>query len=506
MSGKKYSISNRIYHTLLLGIISGIFITLFSYSSSPLYPYSVGRDAAFFRMAGQGMTQGMLPYRDFFDMKGPYLFLIEYIAQLISYGRYGIFIVQILNLWLVLYIVDKLFLLYGIQEKRRRLFMLLPLLSISALSFLGGNLTEEFSLVPLFSCVYICAGFIKSLENSPWKKSKLFLAGIWFGLMLGFLAFVRVTNASLIGGLMLVVVIALIGKKQAAGILPCAAGFIAGLFVALFPPIAFYWAKGLLNEFYEAVWVLGVSYSTEQSVFYHIYQTLTYNGIRSVLILLLALFTVLPLVFRRGSIYHRLMLMMSGIFTFFAISSGNNFYHYYALMLPTVALGGISLMRIVSEKPLPKKALAASVLAASLLVCPAYMIKKDFTPMACWCDKRVQSLEETLAKDASGQIPDNERDSVFAYNFKAYIWLYADVYPCIKYCAWQNHYIEIMPQIEQELQDIFASDPPKWLLLKPEPGRLPDFLNDALASDYKEYYSNEMYVLYRLNEALPDAV
>ena len=68
--------------------------TFFASNSSPLTPNFVGSDSAFFRLVGQGMTKGMLPYRDFFDMKGPYLFLIEYLAQLVSYGRLGIFIIE----------------------------------------------------------------------------------------------------------------------------------------------------------------------------------------------------------------------------------------------------------------------------------------------------------------------------------------------------------------------------------------------------------------------------
>ena len=78
--------------------------------------------------------------------------------------------------------------------------------------------------------------------------------------------------------------------------------------------------------------------------------------------------------------------------------------------------------------------------------------------------------------------------------------MYADIYPCIKYCAWQKHYIDLMPQIEQELQEIFASAPPKWVLLKSEPETFPDFLNTALSTAYQEYYSNEIFVLHRLNE------
>lgn len=43
------------------------------------------------------MTKGYLPYRDFFDQKGPYLFFIQWLAQIIWSGRVGIFILEVLS-------------------------------------------------------------------------------------------------------------------------------------------------------------------------------------------------------------------------------------------------------------------------------------------------------------------------------------------------------------------------------------------------------------------------
>ena len=57
---------------LLTGILSLVFLSVFSYYSSPITTVDNGADAAFFRLVGQGMTIGYLPYRDFFDMKGPF--------------------------------------------------------------------------------------------------------------------------------------------------------------------------------------------------------------------------------------------------------------------------------------------------------------------------------------------------------------------------------------------------------------------------------------------------
>ncbi len=500
MLRKTRHLSAEALYILLLGLLSGAFITLLSYSTSPLYPYYVGNDSAFFRMVGQAMTKGMLPYRDIFDMKGPYLFVIEYIGQLICFGRVGIFLLQIINLWLVLFLADRLCCLLGSEGKGTRLFMAVSVLSIAALVLPAGNYTEEFSLVPLFSCVYICSKFFKSMDSGTWTKRKLFLAGGWFGLMLGFLVFVRVTNASLIGGLIVAVVIVLIAEKHVSWIWPCAVGCMLGLFAAVIPPIAFFWAKGLLREFYEAVFVLGMRYSTEYSLLYHLTQTLSYNGIRSATLLVLVIITMLPIVFRWSSYKIRLMLALSGLFTFFAISAGLNFRHYYILILPPVTIGVTALLQEYRNRSLLKKTVAALTVAALILISPIYMVRSGNTPFAFRKESQQPSTEEALTVDAVSHVPDDERESIFVYNIRPYVYLYADIYPCIKYCAWQKHYIDLMPKIEQELREIFASAPPKWVLLKSEPETLPDFLNTALSTAYQEYYSNEIFVLHRLNE------
>ena len=64
---------HMLIRSVYLFLISVLFLTVYSVTTSPITAYS-GLDSAFFQLVGQGMTEGLLPYRDFFDMKGTYLF------------------------------------------------------------------------------------------------------------------------------------------------------------------------------------------------------------------------------------------------------------------------------------------------------------------------------------------------------------------------------------------------------------------------------------------------
>ena len=73
-------------------LLAAVFCLIFSYYSSPLTPQTYGWDSSFFQLVGASMTKGFLPYRHFFDNKGPYLFLLEWLGQTVCYGRGGVFI------------------------------------------------------------------------------------------------------------------------------------------------------------------------------------------------------------------------------------------------------------------------------------------------------------------------------------------------------------------------------------------------------------------------------
>ena len=75
--GKERTTISKLLFFLLLSSASFVFLAVFSFYTSPFSNCDNGYDSAFFSLVGHGMTKGYLPYRDFFDMKGPFLFFIE---------------------------------------------------------------------------------------------------------------------------------------------------------------------------------------------------------------------------------------------------------------------------------------------------------------------------------------------------------------------------------------------------------------------------------------------
>ena len=87
--------------------LSAAVITVFSVYTTPISPY-YGNDSAFFLLMGKGVTQGKIPYLDLYDQKGPMIFYVNALGYLLTGDRYGIFLMQIVNLTAACLIVYRL--------------------------------------------------------------------------------------------------------------------------------------------------------------------------------------------------------------------------------------------------------------------------------------------------------------------------------------------------------------------------------------------------------------
>ena len=301
-------------------------------------------------LVGQGMTKGYLPYRDFYDLKGPLLFFIEYIGQLISYGRTGIFIVQFINLFLTLTIVTKIFRHYGINNRFTEFVLLLPLLYVACYTFQQGNLTEEYSLPLLMSCLYLGLLFWEKKDITDTSHSKRFFlyCGAWFGLCFGLLTMIRITNGAIICSMAFVISMYLIDNRKFRELGICALSFVACMIASWIPFLLFYGIHGLIGEMMEAYFVLGFRYSSEQSISQHVVEAVLRNN--NNLICLIIIPSVVPVILRWKTVWVRFFVIFCSIATFFATSSGNNYLHYYTLTIPLIVILEVSIVDSGSKK------------------------------------------------------------------------------------------------------------------------------------------------------------
>ena len=269
--------------------------------------------------------------------------------------------------------------------------------------------------------------------------------------------------------------------------------FVIGLMVSVIPAIVFFGMKGLLDEMFEAVFVLGFKYSGEQTLLQHILETVSSS--KKQMLLLIVVPCVIPFLLHWRGWRERFLALTGGIFTFLAIASGNNYGHYYTLTIPIVLVGELSVTDVFLTAK-NRKCILAIVLCGIMFFCQLPLMKVSLYSAYTHLFQQNQYRTGSLVQDISSKIPEEDKDSVFCYNLNPYWYTYADLFPCIKYCGWQNHYISLMPEIYDDFHAIFYSHPPTWLVLPKEQGTLPAFIDEMLETDYKPYYENESYSLY----------
>lgn len=111
MKKKKFIIYSLIF------LIGAIFITLIS-KNSFLFKFNDWWDANAFMTVGKGIWEGVVPYRDLFEQKGPYLYLIYAFASLISNKTFiGVYLLEVIAMFINLIFTRKIIKLYYKDEK-----------------------------------------------------------------------------------------------------------------------------------------------------------------------------------------------------------------------------------------------------------------------------------------------------------------------------------------------------------------------------------------------------
>lgn len=486
----------------LMGIL---FLLFFSISTSPLTTNSYGSDSAFFQMAGQSMTKGQIMYRDIFDNKGPYLFLIEYLGQILWYGRTGIFFLQILNLWITLYFADRTCCILCGDHLRFRVVSALSFLFLAALTWDCGNLSEEYSLSVLFVCLYLFCRFVYRNE------SRVFLYAAVFGASFGFLAFMRITNAGFLCALMAVILIELIYNRQFRVVLLCTVGFAAGLIATVLPVCIYYAQKHLLSEMLYATFTFNYYYGIRGN-----------GSLRFNLIFILLGVAILSVWLHKRDRVCCLLTVCSTVMTVGTLMLGYGYLHYYQLMIPAVLTNMWLVMQKQREVSSRIKKIGFSVMIVSMLMLNGRLLfmqggrvifalglnsperEKTFMGnLAHIIEDYAPDWKETYGYIAANrvseileQIPVEERNSVYNYNTRPY-WLRASgLLPYHKYCQTQESFVSINDQIEEEIDDMFVYDSPCYVVLENYDSIRNQKILKRLTKQYDIKYQNEVYVLY----------
>ena len=251
-------------------LLSVVFIGLAS-KSSPLYPLNDWVDVNCFFTVGRGILDGLVPYRDLYEQKGPVLYFAYAIISLFSRDSYlGVYLLEVITFGLFLYFSGKLAQLY--MGASRVVYFLIAILAagvVTSWSFTHGGSVEQNMLFILVYGMYSVLRAIREQRGLTFAEALLngIFAGIalWvkytiLGFYIGLALFVLIwylTDANLRNKLLLVIGEFLLGVVAISAIVFAYFGFhnaLGDLFHVYFYENIFLYPTELKGSRLDALW------------------------------------------------------------------------------------------------------------------------------------------------------------------------------------------------------------------------------------------------------------
>lgn len=225
----------------LLTFFSLLVLILVS-KNSPLYPRNDWVDQNVFFTMGRGWLHGMIPYKDLFDQKGPILYFIYLIAAVIGNHYWSIFILEWINLSLVLVIAYQSARLATSRINATLFAMLAAVFSVLSPFFVAGGSAEEWMLPSIWYCIYL----IIKLDRTEFVLSnrELFLAG----LALGYVFWIKYTASGAWIGFIIATAGVYLWRKQIKRLGVALRQGVLGVLAVSLPILAYFSITGSLKQ------------------------------------------------------------------------------------------------------------------------------------------------------------------------------------------------------------------------------------------------------------------
>lgn len=361
------------YETLfiyLFCLLISFVALLFTSKNSFLYQLNDWMDANAFFTVGKSMMNGVVPYKDIFEQKGLFLYLIYGIGYLISHKTFhGVFLIEVLFFSIFLFFVFKLVKLLLNKNYGYFIIPLVTILITTCKAFVHGGSAEEFCL-PFFSITLYY--LFKYYKNNGLKNCEFFLCGLCAGLVL----MTKYTMLGVFIGFMFSIIVSNLYHKNIKKCIIYSSYFLLGMFIPFVIALIYLACDGAIKPFFEVYFYTNMTAYTKETsnlfvtIMKGIFGLLISNGVIIFLLIILIPYFVSKLKIEEEN---KVSVIMTFLLTLFFIFYGLVFYSYYILpvfifiVVSIISLAGILEKKINKLKF--KKALTIIFIILTPLLC-----------------------------------------------------------------------------------------------------------------------------------------
>lgn len=433
-----------------------------SVSNSLYYP----SDSSVFHMIGKLWLEGVLPYRDLFDHKGPVLYMFYALGHIIWAGKGGVFLLLSICLGIAFfyeYRIARLFV--GRFES-----IIITLSSIFLCGSMYSGLSEDFSLpfivIPLY---YFLRYLIHDRKASSINSVHWLLAGLCFGVIV----LIRPNNAAVLCAAVAFFGFKIIFEKKYVALIRAIILLVIGTLVVCIPTFALFYANGTLYDCIYGSYIFNFLFAGQGIA------EKTLNTWLKIVEFSIPFWTVLifGLILVKKKILARKIYVAELFISFFSmlcLIPGKTYPHYFIFYSPCLIFALICSLQFIQS--LKRKshylytflilAVGYSHFAISSLAIIRYGIYGAFFPLKH--DKHAKEVETLqTCKSMRSVIPDNEKNSVLYFGGQGNVYLYMGVTPPIKYFMLQDFLWNFGDSIKVDMEKEFKGNKaPKWVIVR----------------------------------------
>jgi hypothetical protein len=467
------------YYRALLGV-GALLICL----CNPLHPLAKNThrsDSSFFLLIGKLMQQGIMPYRDTFDHKGPLLYVISWLGMLGGYT----------GVWLIGFAGMLISVMLCFKTARRFFGEVASFLSTAA-TFItlipwygAGNYAEIHALPFWFGALYCLTGYFT--QDYELSRKQIVISGACMG---GVLMLKPNMIGVWVGMCAVIFVHSIIIKKT--NLLPrYVVFFSAGIIIVIMPFVAWMWAKGMLDSFYRCYIQFNFAYIDVPltRVMRSIYNIFQYPLIPIVLAVLLVLF----LKERKSESYMGVLswsaILMFGVTIVLSSLNGSSSKHYLMALLPCLVIPTAWLVEAILNHFNPKPILA--------LVLTVIILNQSIgTGMGRIIDTmRPDVIGTTLAAFVKNKTAPGETILYIGHHVRLY--LLAERYPAGYYAYFSPPMLDMPTIIESYIEELALRKP---RIVVYGDYYLPDEISDYINENYTVIYECDVHKVCEINE------
>ncbi len=435
--------------------------------NSPFSKVPEYTDSGVFQYIGKGILNGIMPYKDAFDHKGPLLYLLNALGFMIA-GRQGIWLIEWILLFLTMVLAYRMCRVFFPEPASFAAIILT--FSLLGLYLKGGNFTEEYAMLPCAAALLIFANYFKKKRISGLR---LFLLGVSF--MSALLLKANMTGVWVVFCVYLF--IWTLRKKQWRELLRYIRWFLFGSFCVFFPIGLWLLLNHAGSEFISAYLLFNLTYVKAKGTGAMLDAAVFFLDFTMILMLLAGVLAPI-LVYRKKRNAFRFVLLNT-VYLFFAfllmIMPGNNYIHYGLYYMPAMPAAIAAVADSLKKRSVcpggedksPKKPVANAVGTVLLWLYAAALavgvLVPDIVNQINEIRVTLEASEEQENLIASIKQLTTKKNRILVIGNECWIYNHADRLAANKY-IFQAPLIWISDEIRQDYETLVQADPPDLIV------------------------------------------